>query len=109
MRSRWRSKKISIVIWLVGCLMGIAARAAPPPAAVDRPAAAQRDVLRIALLVANNHGNEGRPTLHYAEQDAGDLAAVLGELGGFRIDDVHLLRGRPVRDGWTAPAAVQKR
>jgi hypothetical protein len=52
--------------------------------------------LRIALLVANNRGAAARAPLRYAEQDAGELAKVLVELGGFRSDDVHLVQGQPL-------------
>jgi hypothetical protein len=60
------------------------AAAAPPARAETR---------RIAVLVGSNLGDAGHAPLHYAEQDAVRLAAVLGELGGLAPGDVVLLRG----------------
>src|SRR3954453_19154205 len=48
------------------------------------------EVLRVALLIANNEGNGSRAPLRYAQDDAGAVAKVLIELGGFGRDDVHL-------------------
>jgi hypothetical protein len=66
--------------------------------AIWQPAARAEgdETLRIALLIANNEGAGGRPPLRYAEDDAAALAKVLGELGGFRSDDVHLVAGKPL-------------
>ncbi|MES1207029.1 MAG: caspase family protein, partial [Pseudomonadota bacterium] len=47
------------------------------------------------------------PALRYAEDDAGKLARVLVELGGFRGDDVHLLTGRPLAVVRTSLATVK--
>jgi hypothetical protein len=54
------------------------------------------EVLRVALLVANNTGSGARPPLRYAEDDASGLAGVLIELGGFARSDVHLVQGQPL-------------
>jgi len=51
------------------------------------------EALRVGLLVASNQGGPGRPLLRYAEQDAGELARVLVQLGGFRPEHVHLVQG----------------
>jgi hypothetical protein len=66
--------------------------------AIAQPSAQARsdEVVRIALLIANNTGSGGRPPLHYAEDDASGLAGVLIELGGFERSDVHLIRGQPL-------------
>jgi hypothetical protein len=74
----------------------------------QRPASAD-EPWRIAILVANNRGNETRVPLRYAEQDATDLAAVLTELGGFKPEDTYLLRGRSLPDVRAAIAGVKAR
>ncbi len=48
---------------------------------------------RFAVIVANNRGAEGQPTLQFAEADAEKLALVLTELGGVAAADLSLLRG----------------
>jgi hypothetical protein len=48
---------------------------------------------RFAVIVANNRGAEGQPTLQFAEADAEKLALVLTELGGVAAADLTLLRG----------------
>jgi hypothetical protein len=48
---------------------------------------------RFAVIVANNRGAEGQPTLQFAEADAEKLALVLTELGGVAAADLILLRG----------------
>jgi hypothetical protein len=65
----------------------IATAVTQSPAAADEP-------WRIGVLVASNRGNQGRVPLRYAEQDATDLAAVLGQLGGFQSGDLYVLRGQ---------------
>jgi len=81
---------------LVGVVIG------QRPARADEP-------WRIAVLVANNQGNQGRAPLRYAEQDAGDLGAVLTELGGFRREDTYLLRGRSLAEVRATVAGVKAR
>jgi hypothetical protein len=46
---------------------------------------------RIALLVGDNDGGPGRPTLRYAHNDASAMAAVLQQLGGVQPDDALVL------------------
>src|SRR5690606_24888330 len=43
---------------------------------------------RFALVVANNDGGEGLAPLRYAGRDAGRLADVLVDLGGFARADI---------------------
>jgi hypothetical protein len=57
-------------------------------------ATAAAETRRIAIVVGNNLGNPGRPTLQYAEADAVKVASVLRELGGFDPPDVHVLSGQ---------------
>ena len=47
---------------------------------------------RVALILGSDAGSGERPRLRYAEQDADKLARVLPEVGGFRSEDVHVLR-----------------
>jgi hypothetical protein len=64
--------------------------------AADAAHARPGETRRIAIVLGNNQGSAANPALRYAEDDAGKLARVLVELGGFRGDDVHLLMGRPL-------------
>ncbi len=48
---------------------------------------------RIAVVVGNDVGLPGELPLRYAEADARKVALVLGELGGFEADDIHLALG----------------
>jgi hypothetical protein len=57
-------------------------------------ASAHASTRRIAVIVGNNAGNEGRVPLHYAELDAAKLAQVLGELGGVARADLFVLQGK---------------
>ena len=68
----------------------------PSPAAAAGPAGGPA-VLRHALLVGVNDGGEGMEPLRYANDDAGRVAEVLQELGGFSPDRVTVLRD-PDRD-----------
>jgi hypothetical protein len=63
---------------------------------------------RMALVVGNNNGSGVRPALRYAEDDAGKVARVLVELGGFRREDVHLLTGRPLDEVMAALEAMKR-
>jgi hypothetical protein len=82
---------LNVKVWVGWWVVLATVIAARGPARADEP-------WRIAVLVANNRGNQGRTPLRYAEQDAADLAAVLGELGGFKAADTYLLRGRSLVD-----------
>jgi hypothetical protein len=90
------------VVLVVGVVIG------QRPASADA-ATSSDDPWRIAILVANNGGNQTRVPLRYAEQDAADLAAVLTELGGFKPEDTYLLRGRALPDVRAAIAGVKAR
>ncbi len=50
-------------------------------------------VERYAVVIANNSGTRGEVELRYAEQDAAKLADVLRDLGGFRPENMTMLRG----------------
>lgn len=49
---------------------------------------------RIALVVGNNEGNDTKPFLRYAEQDAKNLSRTLTQIGGFADANVALLLGK---------------
>jgi len=49
--------------------------------------------LRIAVLVGNNEGERDEVRLRYAEEDVAKMSRVLHDLGGFRSEDVVILRG----------------
>ena len=44
-----------------------------------------------AIVVGSNSGGPGQGTLHYAEDDARRMAAVLTELGGYTVDRVDVI------------------
>lgn len=58
------------------------------------PAQAHAQVERFAIVIGNNLGGPGDVALRYAEDDAGKIHAVLENLGGFRPENMLLLRGR---------------
>jgi hypothetical protein len=51
------------------------------------------DVERYALIIGNNSGDADEPTLRFAEDDAQRFHDVMRELGGFRPENVVVLRG----------------
>ena len=55
---------------------------------------ASAETRRVAVLVGNNAGSGERPSLHFAEVDAGKMARVLVELGRVSPEDLFLLQGR---------------
>ncbi|HEU4730831.1 MAG TPA: caspase family protein [Kofleriaceae bacterium] len=57
------------------------------------PRRSNAGVERYALIVGNNAGDADEPTLHYAEDDAQRFHDVMRELGGFRPENVVMLRG----------------
>lgn len=63
---------------LLSCLFAAEAHAAPE---------------RYALIIGHNQGGKDEPELRYAEADAAKLYEVLGDLGGFRAENMVLLRG----------------
>ena len=56
------------------------------------PGAARADVERYALIVGNNLGDSDEQRLRYAEDDARRVYEVMRELGGFRPENMLLLR-----------------
>jgi hypothetical protein len=56
------------------------------------PRALHAEVERYALLIANNSGDSDEQRLRYAEEDARRLYGVLRELGGFRAENMLMLR-----------------
>ena len=67
----------------------------------SRPAAA--DVERYALIIGNNAGEVDEPRLRYAEDDAGRIHDVMRQLGGFRPENMVILRAE---DAATARRAL---
>ena len=57
------------------------------------PAAASAEVVRIAVLIGNNRGQDDELDLRYAESDAARFRDVLIDLGGFRHENVILMQG----------------
>jgi hypothetical protein len=57
------------------------------------PAGARAAVDRYAVLVGNNQGARDEATLRFAETDAMKLHDALKDLGGFRPEDMAVLRG----------------
>jgi hypothetical protein len=62
-------------------------------AALSVPAAAAWASGRVAVIVGDNQGDGDEARLRYAEEDAGKVHRVLRDLGGFRPEDMILLRG----------------
>jgi hypothetical protein len=56
------------------------------------PRAARGDVERYAVIIGNNVGDSDEQRLRYAEDDARRIHEVLRELGGFRPENMLLLR-----------------
>jgi hypothetical protein len=56
------------------------------------PIAARADVERYAVIIGNNTGDSDEQRLRYAEEDARRIYEVLRELGGFRPENMLLLR-----------------
>jgi hypothetical protein len=65
-----------------------------PCAVLLAPAPAHAQVERFALVIGNDLGGSDDVPLRYAEDDAGKIYAVLENLGGFRPENMLLLRGR---------------
>ncbi|HZJ62528.1 MAG TPA: caspase family protein [Kofleriaceae bacterium] len=59
-------------------------------------ATAHASTQRIAVVVGNNAGSEGKTPLHFAEIDAAKLARVLSELGGVEPAHLFVLQGKPL-------------
>ncbi len=51
-------------------------------------------VIRVAVVVGNNHGAAQQEELRFAESDASRMRDVLLKLAGFKEDNVYLLLGR---------------
>jgi hypothetical protein len=73
----------------------VALAAAAGPALADEPAvpapAPEQPVATYALVVGSNLGGPGQVELHYAEDDARRVAAVLTELGGYTPDQIDVV------------------
>lgn len=76
-------------------------------ALVAAPAAAE--VERFAVLVGTNAGEAGEPLLQYAEDDAAKVRDVLVRIGGFRPENVVLLRGSDEKQLRRALLSVNER
>ncbi|MEM9493815.1 MAG: caspase family protein, partial [Myxococcota bacterium] len=57
------------------------------------PAPAAAEIERYAVLIGNNLGDRDEVELRYAEDDAEKVYEVLRNLGGFRSENMVLLRG----------------
>lgn len=64
---------------------------------------------RYALLIGHNQGSKDEPELRYAEADAAKLYEVLGDLGGFRAENMVLLRGQDAASARRAIIALNER
>ncbi|HEY4186624.1 MAG TPA: caspase family protein [Polyangia bacterium] len=72
-----------VALWLVALSAGVLAAGA---------ARAEPASLRVAVLVGNNTGEGDEARLRYAEEDAAKMSRVLRDLGGFRPEDLIVLR-----------------
>jgi hypothetical protein len=73
------------------------------------PAPARAQVERFALVIGNNLGGPDDMALRYAEDDAGKIYTVLENLGGFRPENMLLLRGRSADEVRDALIAMNER
>lgn len=73
------------------------------------PAHAHAQVERFALVIGNNLGSPDDVALRYAEDDASKIYAVLENLGGFRPENMLLLRGRSADEVRDALIAMNER
>jgi hypothetical protein len=80
-----------------------------PCAVLLAPAPAHAQVERFALVIGNNLGGPDDVALRYAEDDAGKIYAVLENLGGFRPENMLLLRGRGADEVRDALIAMNER
>jgi hypothetical protein len=62
-------------------------------AAALSAAASARAAGRVAVVIGNDQGDADEVRLRYAEEDAAKVHRVLRDLGGFRPEDMILLRG----------------
>ncbi len=74
----------------------VAAAAAGPARADDAPPQPappppQQPVSTYAIVVGSNSGGPGQVELHYAEDDARRVGAVLAELGGYTADQIDIV------------------
>ncbi len=74
-------------------MTGTLTRACLVIAAAVSTAAPVRAAERLAVIVGNNVGDADEGQLRFAEEDAEKMHRVLRDLGGFRPDDMILLRG----------------
>src|SRR5690606_8366544 len=72
-------------------------------------APARADVQRFAVIIGNNQGQGSDVPLRYAESDAGKVAKVLRDLGGFRPVDIVLLRGENANEVRSSLISVNDR
>ncbi|HWN67838.1 MAG TPA: caspase family protein, partial [Haliangium sp.] len=78
-------------------------------AALLWPAPARAQIERFALVIGNNFGGAGDVPLRYAEDDASKIYGVLENLGGFRPENMQLLRGRSAEEVRDALIAINER
>lgn len=74
-----------------------------------RAEAASAEVERFAVVIGNDRGAQNDVPLRYAESDAAKIANVLQEVGGFRAENVTLLRGRDAPSVMRAIIAMNDR
>ena len=84
-----RRRSIAVRARIAGLVMVLALGAILLP-----PAPAHAQVERFALVIGNNLGGPDDVPLRYAEDDASKIYTVLENLGGFRPENMLLLRGR---------------
>lgn len=79
-------------------LVAVAAWAAPVPDGAfvgPIPGPPSAGVHRYGIVIGSDEGKPSEPPLAYAEQDAERIADVLASLGGFRAEDLVILRDEP--------------
>jgi hypothetical protein len=73
------------------------------------PAASVAETVKVAVVIGNNRGHDAARTLRFAERDAHKVRSVLTELGGFKPENVLLLKGQTARQVWAALRRAEQR
>lgn len=94
---------------LLSLLAGSALAASPLAASPLAASPVDAGVERYAVLLGNNHGAVGEQPLRYAEEDARRVHDVMADLGGFRPENLLLLRGEDAATARRALIALNER
>jgi hypothetical protein len=86
-KDRRQDRRIARGPWL-SALVALMLNAAAGGVAVAGATGASPVFRRLALVISSNDGGRSRPSLHFADSDAGSVARVLESLGGVERQDL---------------------